>query len=236
MLSFGIISSVIVLFPLTNALILLLFQHFYCYEETLWLLPLYAIPAYGVTEMYSSITTPRKKALLVPIMCIVFFLCGWMAFDNNSAELQTNISDAVNIDEEYIQVYDFILDYEKTQLSGKRIVMAAPRKLMECARLYSGDIGLAYGRDIWETNLDYAFYEPNEEAAYDLAQKMEEEIDKYTYTFVKDLHELNVNYLVLNKDNLVYDEDMQYPSEFKNKDAKYHRVYETRHFVIYVTK
>lgn len=229
LLEYGVVSALVVLFPLTNMLILLVFQNFYGYEESMWLLPMLIVPSYAVTELYDTVPEGPRKKFLIPVVCIIVFLCGWMSFDKAGADYFSKINDAADYDKEYIEVYDLILD----DSDSNPIIMVGPREIMEHARLYSGRIGLAYGRDIWEVNLDYAFYEPNTEHAYDLSKKVEEEIGRFTDTFVTDLIELNVNYVVLNKDNLSYGDDMQYPAKFKKGNKAYFRMEETRHYVIY---
>ena len=229
LLEYGIVSAGLVFFPVTSMALVALFQNFYGKNEIMWLLPMFIIPPYAVAELKEVIPDDGKKKYLIPMVCIIVFLCGWMSFDKAAELYFCQIDDAASYDEEYKEVYDLVL---KNAGSGQ-IVMAAPRELMEHARMYDGRIGLAYGRDIWEVNLDYAFYEANIEEAYDLSKKLSEPMPSYTTSFVKDLVALGTTYVVINKDNLSYGEDMQYPKSFVSGRDRYVRMDETRHYVIY---
>ncbi len=235
LLEYGIVSAGFVLFPVTSMLIVVLFQGFYGYDETMWLLPMLVVPAYAVAEIKDVIPADSRKRFLMPIICIIIFLCGWMSFDKDGQTYLCEIDDATEYDTEFNEVYDIIIEDAGPAgaENSRKIVMAAPREIMERARIYDGRIGLAYGRDLWEVDLDYAFYEPITEEARDIAEKMEEPLPGYPSGLIKNLLKVGATYLVFDKENLSYGEDMQYPAEFSSRKYKYSRFSETRHYVIY---
>lgn len=204
LLEYGIVSAGFVLFPVTSMLIVVLFQGFYGYDETMWLLPMLVVPAYAVAEIKDVIPADSRKRFLMPIICIIIFLCGWMSFDKDGQTYLCGIDDATEYDAEFNEVYDIIIeDAGPAGAEGSRkIVMAAPREIMERARIYDGRIGLAYGRDLWEVDLDYAFYEPITEEARDIAEKMEEPLPGYPSGLIKNLLKVGATYLVFDKENL----------------------------------
>ena len=126
LLEYGIVSAGFVLFPVTRLLIVVLFQGFYGYDETMWLLPMLVVPAYAVAEIKDVIPADSRKRFLMPIICIIIFLCGWMSFDKDGQTYLCGIDDATEYDAEFNEVYDIIIeDAGPAGAEGSRkIVMA----------------------------------------------------------------------------------------------------------------
>lgn len=224
--TYSIIAAFLVLLPVTNYCLGLLYQNFYTGEELYWLLPVFVLPAYTITELYQMNMQAWKKKVMLPIVAIVAILCGWMSFDKATVPAQSETVILQELDKEWIEVYEKILPHNP--------VMVAPKELMIHAREYSGEIRLPYGRDLWEVNLDYAFYDPYEEYLYDIALRVEENIPDKPLTLIDMLAKTQANVLVINKDNLSYSEDMQYPEKLKGSRTYFERFDETRHYVIYL--
>lgn len=220
---YGIVMSVIVCFPLTRFLLLRYFQDFYETEALYWFLPVFGVTAFVVMELYGKQWEKWKKRLMLPLICLCFMLCGHFAGSEQSRQ-------AVSQSDEREEVYELILE----RAGEREILLVAPRVLMESARTYDGRILTVYGRDIWEPELNYAFYDGYEDWAYALAQYMDEPVEKHKEEILDRLVQSAATWVVFDKENLTYDDKMQYPTVLECGDTLFRRMDETRHYVIYM--
>ena len=219
---YAIIMAVIVCFPLTRYLLLQYFQDFYEVEALYWFLPVFGVTAFAVMELYGKQWKKWKRRLMLPLVCLCFMLCGHLA--GSVQPLQ-----AASQNEEREEVCELILE----QAGEREILLVAPRMLMESARTYNGRILTVYGRDIWEPELNYAFYDGYEDWAYALAQYMDEPVEEHREEVLDRLVQSGATWVVFDKENLTFDDKMQYPSVLECRGTLFHRMDETRHYVIY---
>lgn len=220
---YGVLSALVVLFPVTRWVLNQYFQGFYAKEAWLWMLPIFGILAFSVMKLWERQWGKWQKCLLLPAFCLLFLLCGGLSKAYQPTGMPEN-------KEEIEQVYEQIL----AGGDERQVLLAAPREIMEGARAYDAGILTVYGRDIWETGLDYAFYDNYEEWAYRLAQHMEEPMETQKAELLEELTVSGATHVVFNKENLTFGEDMQYPETLRSNSISLKRMDETKHYVIYV--
>lgn len=219
---YAILGSALILCPLTGWIIDRYFQMFYDSTSIQWILPVFGIIAVVVVDIYSAQTVVWKKYAAISTICLLFLLSGSVAYNHSYAKDNENVS-------EINEVFDLILDME----SEREITLVAPRKIMEIARAYDGRILTAYGKDIWENDLDYAFYGNYEEWAYALSQYMDKPVEANKDILFEQLVKSGATHVVFSKENLIFNEDMNYPNTIKHESMKLKRIEETHHYVIY---
>lgn len=220
---YGVLSTLVVLFPVTRWVLNQYFQEFYAEEAWLWMLPIFGTLAFSVMKLWDRQWGKWQKRMLLPAVCLLFFLCGGLSRAYLPAELPEN-------EEEIEQVYEKILNGS----DERQVLLAAPREVMEGARAYDAGILTVYGRDIWEAELDYAFYDHYEEWAYQLVQHIEEPMEMQETQLLEELTVSGATHVVLKKENLTFGEDMQYPETLRSNSITLKRMDETKHYVIYV--
>ena len=227
---YGVLSALVVLFPVTRWILNRYFQGFYPADAWQWLLPVLGVISFTVMELWEKKGEKNwgkwQKRLFLPSICLIFLLCGGLSKAYTWQESSENTENA----EEIQEIYEHIL-----QQSGERqILLAAPKEIMEGARAYDAGLLTVYGRDLWETELDYAFYDKYEDWEYSLAEHMEEPVEMQEDTLLKELSMSGATHVVFDKENLTFGEDMQYPATLRSGSMTLKRLEETRHYVIYV--
>lgn len=219
---FSIAAAIVTLCPLTALVPYKYFQGFYEADSLQWLLPVLAVVSFAVVDIYDRQTVKWKKYAFIPAICIVMLLSGHL-----SQPYITGGADEGHAEAE--EIYDLILDR-----SGERqAILVAPKEIMEDARAYDGRLMTAYGKDIWETDLDYAFYGNYEEWAYGLAEHMNKSFDENDELIINWLAQSGATHVVFDKENLTFDENMYYPSVLQSGAYTLKRMEETGHYVIY---
>lgn len=219
---YGVLSAILVLFPVTGWVVNRYFQGFYNSQSRQWIIPVLGMIAYAVMEIYGKQWEKWKKRLLLPSVCLVIVLCGFLSHSylpEKEMEREQEIED----------IYELVLENS----DERQILLVAPKEIMESARGYDGRLLTAYGRDIWEQDLDYAFYGNYEEWAYGLSEHMNEPFEENEALVLAELSRSGATHVIFDKENLTFGEDMQYPFSFKSDDMKLEQLEETRHYVIY---
>lgn len=229
---YAIVAAVLILFPITRYGLDKYFQGFYKEPYLEWVLPVFALVACAAVDIYVRQTVKWKKCLILPAICLVLLLSGFLSEDyrtDSKAYNTTDKKEQADKNTEIENVFDIILQ----TTDERQIILVAPMELMEKARAYDGRIITAYGRDILETDLDYAFYGNYEEWAYGLVEHMSEPVEDNEAVIFAELEQSGATYVVFDKEKLTFDEDMNYPDTLGDKTLKLKLVDETRHYVIY---
>lgn len=219
---YGVVGAILVLLPVTQLILELYFQGFYSADAYTWLLPVLGVIAFVVMEIYDKQWKKAQKRALLPLVCLLFVLCGILS-QEYVAEANADIKKRTK------EVYELVLE----QAGEREIVLVAPRELMETARAYDARFVTAYGRDVWEQELDYAFYDGYDSWVYELADCMEKPLEENREQLLKALQQSGANFVVFDKENLTYGESMQYPDTLNYNGMSLRRLDETRYFVIY---
>ena len=219
---YSVLGIIIVFLPLTGWMLEKYFQGFYRQETWQWMLPVIGVIAYALVDIYGKQWEKWKRYLLIPIACVIFVLCGFFAQSYLPKEEQSRA-------QEIEEIYDLIL----SDGGEREVSIVAPKRIMEGARAYDGRLLTVYGRDIWERDLDYAFYGNYEEWAYGLSEHMDASFEENEEVILTELSQSGATHVIFDKENLTFGEDMQYPVTIKNGDMELARIEETRHYVVY---
>ena len=119
------------------------------------------------------------------------------------------------------------------QSQDEQLLFVAPRELLQYARAYDARFLCVYGRDLWEEELNYAFYDGYDPWMYGLAEYMEGPVEEHREALFACLVQSGADFVVFDKENMTFGEDMQYPAELDCGGLILRRMDETRHFVIY---
>ncbi len=219
---FAVLGSVLVLFPLTGIIIDKYFQGFYGGEEIQWLLPVVGIIAFALADGCNRQADKRKKYAIILCGCLLIFMSGFVARGYQSEE------EVITADE-ISEVCELLLEDE----GSMQVTLVAPREIMEKARAYDGRLLTAYGRDIWEWELDYAFYGNYEDWAYGLSEHMNEPFKENKDVLPGELALSGATHVVFDKDNLISEDGEAFPKNLQADAVKYGFVATTDNYVIY---
>ena len=213
-LVYGMVATVLCIFPITAAILMIYQTRFYDYQWIWALVPMTAIIAYGIVialgkiwedSIRASVTDNFRKRLIVSLGVMgMVFLCGSLGGMSKDTENKEKYSVefispgqdtlATAQKEENAALAKEIL----AQLGGTQdCCVWAPQKLMEQFRLYDGNVKLLYGRNMWDLALNAYSYD-----TYDKITKccywFMEYAEQYNLTFgsvVKEdeIIELNLN-------------------------------------------
>lgn len=219
---YGVLSAILVLFPLSGWLVDKYFQGFYGSASWQWMVPVFGVIAYAVVDFYGKQRERWKKYWVIPGVCLVILLSGFLTHSYLPEKEKGH-------EQEISEIYDLLLaSGEERQIS-----IVAPKEIMESARAYDGRLLTVYGRDIWENDLDYAFYGNYKEWAYGLSEHMNEPLEDNEALVLEELSQSGATHVIFDKENLLFGEDMQYPSMIQGGEMRLKRMEETRHYVIY---
>ncbi len=218
---YAVLAACLVCIPVTQRLLLLYFQDFYGAVSLEWILPVFGAAAFAAVQIYGKLWEKWKKRCFFPIVCVVILLSGFLSGSYRTAPDTGK--------EEREEVYEMILQ----QSQEEQLLFVAPRELLQYARAYDARFLCVYGRDLWEEELNYAFYDGYDPWMYGLAEYMEGPVEEHREALFACLVQSGADFVVFDKENMTFGEDMQYPAELDCGGLILRRMDETRHFVIY---
>lgn len=196
--------AVLCICPLTAAVLMLYQTEFYDYQWIWSAVPITLMIAFGGTVFLFTIwenyvmerkrwakSSLRFKAALKPIFLTLFcvmilILCGSLGVKEWQHGLRRMDKESTQTKEEFWaqqmqleEVLEAITD--SAVLSQNTPCIFAPSEIMEYARIYSGDIKLPYGRNMWDYALNAYTYDIYDESVQDMYQWMceiEDRVDK----------------------------------------------------------
>ena len=169
---FSLAMLLLLLFPPTAWLLIRYQTAFYGHQNIWRLLPLTAVLAYGLvlaeTKMLSSMAEvkgPRRlscggkkeglyEAFVLAVLIVLLFLCGTLSLGRAVTDERARMD---GLPEE-AAILAF-LDIPKDDF----VYLLAPDKISSWARVYSGNLLLPYGRDLYEQELTAFLYDTYDE-------------------------------------------------------------------------
>ena len=167
LLIYTTIMTVGCVFPVSAALLMKYQTRFYDYEWIWSYVPLTLMVAYGgviflyeqwekQTENSVGRRNYRQKGILLVAVVLLITLCGRMG---------KPLSDTISA-QEYKTVQKIVaeltaesLESEATVSAEEEICLWAPQEIMNMVRSINPNIGLVYGRNMWDAKLGANFYE-----------------------------------------------------------------------------
>ena len=167
---FAAVSAILAAVPVTGALLMMYQTRFYDYEWIWAVVPMTAMIAYGMTQLYCGCCEKYwrdqllKPAAVAVLGILVIALCG------NLKGSWYRSGDKALTQEITGKIMDDLAGNGNTE----DICIWAPREVLENARAANGSVKLLYGRNMWDTALgaySYDVYDPEMTLLYEWMEK-----------------------------------------------------------------
>ncbi len=155
LLCYTTITTILILFPLSAAVLMKYQTAFYDYGWLWSMVPINGIIAYGAVEVYNECYFKRwnqnkiKTSAGIAFGLALLVLCGNMGSNTLNTQYSKDTKAEVNA----------IMDYLTQTGNNTNICIWAPQSIMEYARYHNGEIQLLYGRDMWNHSLGAYSYD-----------------------------------------------------------------------------
>lgn len=177
-IQFAFVMLLLLLCPISAKLFMIYQTQFFSYEDLWELLPVTGLLAYALVLASNKIkmiyikdyghweeAVPRKKeigyeVLMTVILAALLFLCGTLTPAKAMTE-RTQGVERIPVEAEEVLS---LLEIPK----GENITVLSPDEIATWARIYSGDIILPYGRNMWEIALNAYTYDTYSQDLTDL--------------------------------------------------------------------
>ncbi|MBR4084703.1 MAG: hypothetical protein IKK33_10540 [Lachnospiraceae bacterium] len=158
-LVYSLLMMLLLLCPITAAGVMIYQTGFYDYEWAWSMVPLTIIIAYGFVLLWTRKASRKYKVLLALVVLSIGCLCG------NQGQIQRVAAEESEERADTGEIMQ-LLDSRNIQ---EKLVVWAPRGIMQEMRRRDGHILLVYGRDMWDEKAgayDYEAYSQELEEAY----------------------------------------------------------------------
>ncbi|MED9904862.1 MAG: hypothetical protein UFG06_11835 [Lachnospiraceae bacterium] len=214
---FAFAMLLLLLCPVTAKLLMLYQTPFYGYENLWELLPVTVLLAYAlvmaVFKMVAAATreygrfraaVSQKKEriyeiLTAAVLTAVLFLCGTLV----PGKAITEKTDGMGVIPKETEEVLSLLDLKDTQ-----VTLLAPDEIAAWARIYSGDILLPYGRNLWEQELSaytYDTYTADKQELHDWVNGSMEASDVQEEMLLSYCASNGYDYIVFSQDRILED-------------------------------
>lgn len=160
-LRYASVFTVLCIFPVTAAILLLYQTRFYAYHWLFALLPITLLVAYGLTILIWQIVLTcqgasrkdkAKGALFVFLLGAALFFC---------IHAGSSVSEVEKTSDQVAEVKSLLQEI-KAVMGEQTICLWAPKEILEYARAVDGEITLFYGRNMWNPYLEAYTYDREE--------------------------------------------------------------------------
>lgn len=164
LLIYTTLVTILCIFPVSAAILMLYQTGFYNYEWIWSYVPLTLLIAYGGTIFLTECWERYKKSVwqcagISMAVVTIIVLCGSMGQDVFDAGAERQEREAANT----------VLEILSTEADEEEICLWAPKGIMASTRAFDGKLQLAYGRNMWDAALgaySYDTYSESEETLY----------------------------------------------------------------------
>lgn len=177
-IQFAFVMLLLLLCPISAKLFMIYQTQFFSYEDLWELLPVTGLLAYALVIASNKIkmvyikdyghweeAVPRKKeigyeVLMTVILAVLLFLCGTLTPAKAMTERTQGVERIPAEAEEVLALLEIP--------EGEDITVLSPDEIATWARIYSGNIILPYGRNMWEIALNAYTYDTYSQDLTDL--------------------------------------------------------------------
>lgn len=171
------IMTVLCIFPVTAAVLMVYQTRFYDYQWIWTLVPTTMMLAFGGTIFLRDCLNDTKKSKLQKTVVLLGLLAAVVLCGRLGNE-KWQVDGAVSKKEAVKQLLEQVTE----ELDGSQMCLWAPEEVIELSRMIRGDITLLYGRNMWDKSLN----------AYSYDVYSDEVTDCYLWmTYVEDMGELD---------------------------------------------
>lgn len=153
----------ITLFIVINPLFLMLVSAFLPELTTdymmLWILPVVPVILITGVNAFPFQRTKKERLLFLAAFLAVMILAGTTAYTRNHNKI---IENAEYIPDSELEMILKVEEYRQ-QTGMETVLLWAPEDIMKYARVYSGNIYLLYGKDLWMGSMDSQMHQIYEE-------------------------------------------------------------------------
>lgn len=156
---YGAITLFIVVSPVFLMLVSKFLPELTADYMMLWILP--AVPVILITGVnaFPFQRTKKERILFLAAFLAIMLLAGTTAYTKNQYKI---IENAEYIPDSELEMILKVEEYRR-QNGMETVLLWAPQDIMKYARVYSGDIYLLYGKDLWMGSMDSQMHQIYEE-------------------------------------------------------------------------
>lgn len=125
----------------------------------LWILPVVPVILITGVNAYSFQRTKKERILFLAAFLAIMLLAGTTAYTRNKYKI---IENAEYIPDSELEMILKVEEYRQ-QNEMETVLLWAPQDIIQYARVYSGDIYLLYGKDLWLGSMDSQMHQIYEE-------------------------------------------------------------------------
>ncbi|MDE6744235.1 MAG: hypothetical protein K2J95_10200 [Lachnospiraceae bacterium] len=125
----------------------------------LWILPVAPVILITGVNAFSFQRTKKERILFLTAFLAIMFLAGTTAYTRNQYKI---IENAEYIPDSELEMILKVEEYRQ-QNGMETVLLWAPQDIMNYARVYSGNIYLLYGKDLWLGSMDSQMHQIYEE-------------------------------------------------------------------------
>lgn len=125
----------------------------------LWILPVVPVILITGVNAYSFQRTKKERILFLAAFLAIILLAGTTAYTRNKYKI---IENAEYIPDSELEMILKVEEYRQ-QNEMETVLLWAPQDIIQYARVYSGDIYLLYGKDLWLGSMDSQMHQIYEE-------------------------------------------------------------------------
>lgn len=125
----------------------------------LWILPVVPVILITGVNAFSFQRTKKERLLFLVAFLAIMLLAGTSAYTRNQYKI---IENAEYIPDSELEMILKVEEYRQ-QNGMETVLLWAPQDIMKYARVYSGDIYLLYGKDLWLGSMDSQMHQIYEE-------------------------------------------------------------------------
>ncbi len=159
LLIYSLFMTVVLLVPITAAVVLIYQTAYYDYEWSWSMVPVTAVIAFGIVLLLEQELSKKRKSLLTVVIVCILCLCGNQGVCQKVPEKEALIRGETN---GILKGVYAVSDSQKSVLWG-------PSGVMQEVRRRDGNVMLVYGRDMWDEKAgayDYEAYSRELTEAY----------------------------------------------------------------------
>lgn len=162
---YGTIALFIVISPLFSMLVSVFLPELTTDYMMLWILPVVPVILITGVNAFPFRKTKREKTLFLAAFLAIMILAGMTSYTKNQYKI---IENAEYIPDSELEMILKVEEYRK-QNEMETVLLWGSQDIMKYARVYSGNIYLLYGKDLWLGSMDsqmHQIYEEWQRTAY----------------------------------------------------------------------
>lgn len=156
---YGTIALLVVISPVFLMLVSRFLPELTTDHMMLWILPVVPVILITGVNAFPFCRTKKERILFLAAFLAIMLLAGTTAYTKNQNKI---IENAEYIPDSELEMIVKVEEYRQQNGMGT-VLLWAPQDIMQYARIYSGNIYLLYGKDLWLGSMDSQMHQIYEE-------------------------------------------------------------------------